>query len=403
MSTPSEPSRSSAPTAPAAYASAVARSACSRLRARRWIATKLSVSAVVGLMLWLSGCYVGHVATGQARLLWARRPIEVVVQDPKTPEDVREALEQVRAVRAYARQLGLSVDGRYRDYTPWPGDHVVTTVVAARPGSVQAAGFWFPIVGRVPYKGFFDASRADDEALRLRAKGLDVCQVPVRAYSTLGWFDDPITGPMLRQPEGSRVETIFHELVHATAFVPGQAAWNEGVASFVGEEARVRFFAETRGPEAAAAERAEVESQRRLRGALLGMRRQVSALYRSEPPGPERDARRAALEEAARAHVAALPLGERDAQTLAERLQLGDACLALTATYAGDTPCYASALEQLGGNLAAFVARLAPAAASKDPRGALLAPDACSPVPSIAFFEPFPPAVDAEPGGEPES
>ena len=111
------------------------------------------------------------MATGQARLLLARTPIEDVISDPRTPPELRDRLEQVRAVRSFAESLGLSVRSRYRHYTPWPGDRVVTTIVSTRPGEIEPAGFWFPIVGRVPYKGYFDPARASAEAERLRGEG----------------------------------------------------------------------------------------------------------------------------------------------------------------------------------------------------------------------------------------
>jgi predicted aminopeptidase len=188
-----------------------------------------------------TGCYLGHVASGQMRLLWARTPVAEVDADPTTPEALRQRLDLVAEVRVFARALGLDVDGQYTSYAPWPGDSLVTTVVATRPGAVEPVTSWFPIVGKVPYRGYFDTDRAHAHADTLRAEGLDVCVVPVRAYSTLGWFDDPLTGPMLRQPRPVLVETLLHELVHATVFVPGDAEFNEGVAAFFAQEARVRF------------------------------------------------------------------------------------------------------------------------------------------------------------------
>lgn len=319
----------------------------------------------------MGGCYLGHVAAGQAELLWARQPIEGVLADPDTDDTVRQLLARVQQARAFAAELGLSVDRRYRHFAPWPGDRVVTTVVATRPGEVEPAGFWFPIVGAVPYKGFFDPDRAHAEALRLRSDGLDVCEVPVRAYSTLGWFDDPVTGPMLRVPEAQLVETLLHELVHATAFIASDATFNEGVASFIGEEGRVRFYARE-GEAAAARERTRVAERRLLRGELLALRARVTALYAEEPDAVVRQGRRAALEAETRRRVAALPLGERDAQALAESLRLNDACLALAATYAADTACYDRVLSGMDGDLPGFVARVRGVADAEDPRGALL-------------------------------
>jgi predicted aminopeptidase len=322
------------------------------------------------------------VAGGQTRLLLARQPIERVVADPATPPALRDRLTRVDAVRAFAERMGLSVRDRYRHYAPWPGDRIVTTVVATRPGEVEPAGFWFPIVGRVPYKGYFDSAQAEREAERLRGDGLDVCEVPVAAYSTLGWFDDPVTEPMLGLPEGQLVETLIHELVHATAFAAGQPEFNEGVASFVGEEGRVRFYA-AESADAAARERDSVTARRRLRDELLRLRSAVQALYADVPAGERRMRRRADLEQAARDRVAA-QLPEPDAAAVAGRLRLNDACLALAATYAADTDCYARALDALGGDLNGFVARVREAAEADAPRTALLAGAPCDATPAVA-------------------
>ncbi len=108
------------------------------------------------------------MAWGQIRLLRAREPIDALLADPDTPAELRERLSVVEEVRAYASGLGLEVDGNYTSYVPWPGDRVVTTVVATEPGSVEPAGFWFPLVGTLPYKGFFEPERAEAEAERLR-------------------------------------------------------------------------------------------------------------------------------------------------------------------------------------------------------------------------------------------
>ena len=217
------------------------RDAVRSARRARWLAALL-----LSLPLSTSGCYLAHLARGQMRLLCARVPVEELLRAPDTPAELRAQFARVAEVRRYAEQLGLAVGGRYTDYAPWPGDSVVTTVVATRPGEVEPVTTWFPIVGSVPYRGYFDAERAAAEAARLRAKDLDVCEQKVRAYSTLGWFDDPLTGPMLRQDEATLVETLFHELLHATVFVPGDPEFNEGVAAFFGQEARVRFYARAR-------------------------------------------------------------------------------------------------------------------------------------------------------------
>jgi predicted aminopeptidase len=368
-------SRSSRPTAPASSASATTRSAvaASGLRTSRHAKAALALLLLLGAF-GTSGCYLTHVATGQLRLLRARQPIEAVLADPATPPQLRQRLELVQRARAFAVELGLEVGEQYTSYVAWPGDRIVTTVVAARPGEVESVGFWFPIVGRLPYKGFFDPDQAAAEAARLRARGHDVCEVPVSAYSTLGWFADPVTGPMLRTEPGVLVETILHELVHATVYLRGHVDFDEGVASFIGEEASVRFYSEAGSSEAATRRRARVEENRRLDARILAFRERVKELYESVAPGGERDVARLRYEDEARSGIAVLPFAGRDGETLASGLRLNDACLALAATYASDMPRYADKLEALGGDLRAFVARLRGVSDAPDPRAALLAP-----------------------------
>ena len=324
------------------------------------------------------------MAGGQWRLLRARTPVERVLHDPATPEELRQRLALVEAVRRFAAGLGLAVDGQYTSYAPWPGDRVVTAVVATRPGEVDPAGFWFPWLGRLPYKSYFDPDRARAEATELRAEGLDVCLAPVAAYSTLGWFEDPVTAPMLREGEGDLTETLLHELVHATVFVSGDADFDEGLATFVGQEASVRFFAARDGAASATArgQRDLVSDERAVSQALLDLRSEVAALYGSEPAGRARDAARAGLETLARTRLAALPLRTRDPGELAAKLGLNDACLALEGAYTADLPRYGRRLAALGDDLHALLEAARQAAQASDPRTALLGPPPAAVLPA---------------------
>lgn len=278
--------------------------------------------------------------------------------------------------RDFARGLGLDVGEQYTSYAPWPGDRLVTAVVAARPGRLETEDFWFPLVGRVPYKSYFDPRLADAEASRLRARGLDVCLAAVPAYSTLGWLADPVTGPLLRAPAPDLVGTVIHELVHATVYVPGDADWNEGLATFIGQEGSVRFFAERGGEssEAARLARDRVTDQRAISEVLLGLREEVAALYAEDPAGPARDASRENLAARARIRIAGLSLATIDPSALADRLRTNDACLALEGAYAADLPHYDALLLRLGGDLRRLVEEARAAAASPDPRTRLFGP-----------------------------
>jgi predicted aminopeptidase len=333
------------------------------------------VVLVVWALLPSTGCYYAHLARGQARLLLARQSVDAALEDPGTPPDLRDKLALVIETRSFAPTLGLNVDGQYTSYADWPGDRVVTSVVATRPGEIDPAPFRFPIVGEVPYKGFFEVTRAQAEADRLTQRGYDVCLVPVSAYSTLGWFDDPVTTPLLRADPGRLVETLLHELTHATVFAPSAARFNEGIATFVGQEAALRFFALRDGPDSPTYRREleRVADDRQLALTLAELRAEIADLYEA-PESPEREQERAELSRRARAHVAALPLQQADPDRLAENLRLSDACLALLGTYESDLPAYADHLRTLGGDLAAFLREARGVAESEDPVNALVGP-----------------------------
>jgi predicted aminopeptidase len=331
------------------------------LRSLRRLTPLLALSALLQ-----AGCYLGHLAAGQTRILLARQPIDEVLAAPETPSDLADQLRLAGAVRRFASGLGLEVGQQYTSFVDWPGDRVVTTVVATRPGEIEARGFWFPLVGRVPYKGFFDPARAEAEAERLAARGLDTCLFPVLAYSTLGWIADPLTAPLARSPR--LAETLIHELVHATVFAASQPDFNEGLATFIGQEGAVRFAAEREGEAAAAEERARVTEDRLVGAELQGFRDDVQRLYATQAPGPDRETARRALEERLRSRLAALPLRTRDAGALARAVRLNDACQALTGTYQADLPRYAEVFRALGGDFERLLERAREAAREPDPR-----------------------------------
>jgi predicted aminopeptidase len=333
--------------------------------------TQAKALGLLVALIGLPGCYYGHLAEGQLRLLRARQPIASVLDDASTPPAVRDSLALVGALRRFAASIGLRVGGQYESYAPWPGDRVVTALVATRAGEIDPAGFWFPLLGTQPYKGYFDLARAEAEAASLRKDGLATCLVPVPAYSTLGWFDDPVVQPMLARGAGSFVEMLLHELVHATVFVASDADFNEGVATFVGQEAAVGFFAERGDAAGAERARAEVNDERAVARVLASLRASIAALY-TEPDDAARAERRAQLEVEARDTLRALPLTTRPAAPLAEMIPLEDPCLALAGTYQSDLPVWARRLGELG-DLPAFVAAAKAAATTEDPRAALSA------------------------------
>ncbi len=192
----------------------------------------------------LAGCdtlaYYTQAAGGQLELISRARPIKDVMDDPATPADLRRRLESARAVRAYAGSaLGLPDNGSYRSYADLGRSYVVWNVFAAPEFSTTAVNSCFPVAGCVNYRGYFGEADAQSEAARQRAAGNDALVLGIPAYSTLGWFDDPLLSTFIRYPESEVARLVFHELAHQVVYVKGDTAFNESFAVAV-ERAGVR-------------------------------------------------------------------------------------------------------------------------------------------------------------------
>ncbi len=200
------------------------------------------------LALCLSGCadlrYLARAAYEEARLLSRRQPIAAVLSG-EADETTRNKLELTLAARAFASaRLGLEVGGSYTSVAEVDERHMVYVVSAAHRDRLEPYRWWFPIVGRVPYRGYFERSAARQLVAALERDGYDTYLRRALAFSTLGYFDDPLPSNLLKKDAATLVETILHELLHSTVYVSGQAAFNESVANFVGHRGAIEFFAE---------------------------------------------------------------------------------------------------------------------------------------------------------------
>ncbi|HEU4669159.1 MAG TPA: aminopeptidase [Dyella sp.] len=189
----------------------------------------------------LGGCatirYYGHVAHGETALLLARRPIPAVLDDPRTPPALVRRLALAGQARRFASlHLDLPDNRSYTSYVALDRPYVAWNVFAAPRYSVEAVPQCFPIAGCVAYRGYFRESLAHERAAALHRQGLDVWVAPVPAYSTLGWFADPILSSMMRWDDDELAGTLFHELAHQQVYVKGDTAFNESFATFVERE-----------------------------------------------------------------------------------------------------------------------------------------------------------------------
>ena len=247
----------------------------------------------------LAGCsglrYYAHVARGELSLLAQREPLDHAVDDPRLADDVRERLRHALAARTFASgPLALPANRSYRSYVQLDRPYVTWSVFAAPEFSVEPVTHCFPFAGCVAYRGYFDRALAGREAARLAARGNDVAVRGVAAYSTLGWFADPIVSSMLRGGDDALAGTIFHELAHQQVYLAGDTAFNESYASFVEQEG-VREWRAARGlPPAngASALHDDVFTRR-----VLDLRERLRALYAQGLPAPRlREAKAAAID-----------------------------------------------------------------------------------------------------------
>jgi predicted aminopeptidase len=199
-----------------------------------------------------AGCYLSRGAWEEGKILARRQNIAKLAGNPGTDPAVRRKLEIVLAARNYAQDsIRLRTGDSFTTYSKLDRDTLVLVLSAAYRDRLEPYTWWFPIVGRVPYKGYFDFDDAKRSAKALYDDGFDVALRPSSAFSTLGWFNDPLTSAVLSRDSLDLVNTVIHEVTHNTFYAPGQAVFNESFASFVGARGAAAFFRSRAQPHAA--------------------------------------------------------------------------------------------------------------------------------------------------------
>jgi predicted aminopeptidase len=223
-----------------------AQRAFNRLEKKFWAA-----ALVIILGLLNSACspfYVLRAAYEEGKILWRRQPITALLEKPDLGQENRDKLRLVLAVREYARdRLKMNVGGSYASYSYVDRPDLSYILTAALRTEIRPYTWWFPIVGHVPYKGYFSKDAAHAAAQKLEAEGYDTHIRPSAAFSTLGWFDDPFLAHLLKYDQVALADIVFHELFHNTLYLKGAGNFNESVANFVGGRAAIEFFREQSG------------------------------------------------------------------------------------------------------------------------------------------------------------
>ena len=202
---------------------------------------------LAGALGVLCGCrelgYYAQAIRGEHQILAHRKPIAELIEDPQTTEELKRQLILVQELRDFAAaELKLPIDSRYLKYVDLHRAYVVWNIQAAPEFSLQARTWWYPFVGSLDYRGYFSQSGACACARRVEADGDDVYVDGIEAYSTLGWFKDPVLSTFVYLSEPELAEVIFHELGHARVFAPGDTDFNEAYATSVGQEGARRWL-----------------------------------------------------------------------------------------------------------------------------------------------------------------
>ena len=248
--------------------------------------------ALAGCAGWSDGPgFYWQSMVGHLDVMRRARPVDALIADPATDPALRARLERAREIRAFAsRELGLPDNGSYTGYTDVGRPFVLWNVFATPELSLRLERWCFPVAGCVAYRGYYDRHAAERFAEGLRARGLEAHVGGVPAYSTLGWFDDPLLSTFIQYPEAELARLIFHELAHQLLYVSGDTPFNESFATAV-EEAGVERWLAARGD--AALERAYREQSARRRDFVALLRRHRERLAEVYGGSGDDDAKRA--------------------------------------------------------------------------------------------------------------
>lgn len=324
---------------------------------------RLCIKAFLSLSLCLlfTGCqtvqYYGQAICGQADILWKRTAIAKILADQGAPDKLKERLRMILEIRQFAeRELQLPAGGHYLSYADMGRAYVIWNVFAAPEFSLEPKTWRYPFIGAAAYRGYFAEKDAQEYGEELKGEGFDVYVGGVEAYSTLGWFDDPVFSTFIRRPEASLAGLVFHELAHQVVFAPGDTTFNESFATAVEQEGVRRWFASTGQKEA-------YKTYLKNRGCSIlftqlvaRYKAQLETLYAKDLGDAEKRREKAVIISKMKEEYKTLIQGEKDCAGYDSWFSqpINNAHIASVSAYHDYVPAFEKLLLEAGGNLKMF-------------------------------------------------
>ena len=308
-----------------------------------------------------TAAYYSQAMVGQGQILFCQKSIEKIVSDPQQPKALVANLELVLKLREFARdELRLDPGDNYLRYRSLGRKFALWVVYAAPEFDINLKSWWYPVVGRFTSRGWFSEGGAQRFADKLRTQGLDVHVGGAPAYSTLGWFDDPVLSTFINYSKTDLAELIFHELAHRRLFVSGDATFNESFATATARASVQRWLEIERNDEAVRRYRAECKRENTFVHLVLQTRTALKELYQSNKPV---DVMRKSKEDILgklRLKLISLHTEDREFSGLARwaKRPINNANLAAIAIYYRQVPVFERLLEKSDGDLEKYFAEV---------------------------------------------
>ncbi|MBN1648058.1 MAG: aminopeptidase [Spirochaetales bacterium] len=317
-----------------------------------------------------SGCYVLSQAGPYLSQRGNSTKIEKMLDDPETDPETRAFLERVLDIKKYADSLGLAEDRNYTTYKELDKDYLAIVISACAPWSFDTYMWTYPFLGKMPYKGFINEKGVKNEVKKLREKNLDIYVRKVEAFSSLGYFRDPLYSFMRSYSAYDLAELLLHEQTHATVYYKNQSQFNEELATFVGETAARDYIADRFGSDSTEFKAIDINRKNRehYRNLMIGLRNKLQELYEKdlgpEMTGPEKERIISDFQQDVDRNYDSY-FSDDNYRGLAT-FKLNNAYISLFHTYTGDLELFQKVYEHCGQSIPALMERMKALKGEKD-------------------------------------